>query len=98
MVWYSNPKDHSLSKPWTENRIALGPDVLFTHTTAKASGADREIIVTAEYFNPRVRIFWTEDPKQDWSKLNMVRDNLLIELFCETVIEKKRITLLCAFL
>lgn len=73
MVWYSNPKDHSISKPWTENQLAVGPDVLFAFTKTNVSGTVREIIVTAEYFKPRVRIFWTESPKQDWSQASMIK-------------------------
>ncbi|GFR86201.1 hypothetical protein ElyMa_004193800 [Elysia marginata] len=73
MVWYSNPKDHSISTPWTENVIAVGPDVLFTFVKTNVSGVERELIVTAEYFNLRVRIFWTESPKQDWSQQAMIK-------------------------
>ena len=72
MVWYKNPKDHSLSHPWPENVIASGPDVLFAFTKVNVSGSLREVIVTAEYFHPRIRIFWTKSTEQDWSKTALV--------------------------
>ncbi|KAK3787449.1 hypothetical protein RRG08_025715 [Elysia crispata] len=80
MVWYKNPKDHSLSHPWPENVIASGPDVLFAFTKVNVSGSLREVIVTAEYFHPRIRIFWTKSTEQDWSKTALIQsrdiDNL----------------------
>ncbi|RUS86576.1 hypothetical protein EGW08_005657 [Elysia chlorotica] len=73
MVWYKNPKDHSLNSPWKETIIAQGPDVLFEFSRVNVSGTLREIIVTAEFFQPRVRIFWTNSAKQDWSQVAFIQ-------------------------
>ncbi|GFO16885.1 hypothetical protein PoB_004339000 [Plakobranchus ocellatus] len=75
LVWYANPDDHSLTRPWTEHVLAAGPDVLFRMTNLSIAGEQKqkEIIVTAEYFNPRLRIFWSDSPKEDWSNPGMIK-------------------------
>ncbi|KAK3787450.1 hypothetical protein RRG08_025716 [Elysia crispata] len=73
LVWFSNPQDHRLDRPWNENFIANGPDVFFTHTTVKLSGSDAEVIITAEYYSRAFKIYWTENPNQDWSDTALIR-------------------------
>merc|ERR1712098_207356 len=53
--------------------IASGPDVFFEFNELKVGEKTYEVIVTVEYFHPRVRIFWTEDPRQNWANTDAVK-------------------------
>ncbi|GFR58654.1 S-adenosyl-L-methionine-dependent tRNA 4-demethylwyosine synthase [Elysia marginata] len=77
LVWFSNPQDHSLSQPWTKNVIGPGPDVYFTHDIVDRLGNSEEVIITAEYFLPKFRIFWTESPNQDWSDTSKIKSRVI---------------------
>ncbi|XP_012936545.1 uncharacterized protein LOC101858175 [Aplysia californica] len=66
LLWLSNPAGHSIDSPWTENVIASGPDTFFEFSTLTAGGKSYEVILTSEFFDQKLRIFWTEDPQQNW--------------------------------
>ncbi|CAL1537787.1 unnamed protein product [Lymnaea stagnalis] len=73
LVWFTNPPGHSVATPWHENIIAAGPDIFFTVTTFKVGTRSYEAIVVAEFFNPKVSVYWTENARQDWSDKASVR-------------------------
>ncbi|XP_059179524.1 uncharacterized protein LOC131958472 [Physella acuta] len=77
LLWFSNPAGHSVDRPWSENVIAQGPDVFFDVSKFTAGGKTYEVIVVAQFFHPSFKVFWTEDPRQNWSNHTAIRSKVI---------------------
>lgn len=73
LVWFTSPPSKSLATPWPESIVANGPDIYFNLAHFKVGTKTYEAIVVAEFFSHKIRVYWSEDYRQDWSNKTYVR-------------------------
>ncbi|RUS86575.1 hypothetical protein EGW08_005656, partial [Elysia chlorotica] len=72
LVYLTNPQSGRLTNQWAEMFIGNGPDMFFTHTTVQVALALKEVIITADFYNAKLQVFWTESLTDDWSDQTLV--------------------------
>ncbi|KAI8784285.1 CAunnamed protein product [Biomphalaria glabrata] len=73
LVWFTSPPSKSLATPWPESIVANGPDIYFNLAHFKVGTKTYEAIVVAEFFSHKIRVYWSEDYRQDWSNKTYVK-------------------------
>lgn len=81
LIWLENPgrmANLAPNRPWTLHQITQGPDVNFRiMKVPMPSGGSRTVIVGLGYWNHKLYAIWTEDPNEDWTRVDSIKERVI---------------------
>jgi len=81
IVWLENPGWNSIighQAPWTIHSVTNGPDVNFRiMKVPDKNGESKMVIIGLGYWTHKIYVIWTEDPEQDWTNVESIRERVI---------------------